>query len=60
VCTPECSSDGDCAAGQRCKALSVCVPRAGACVGDGSFCSPCRTGRQWAARRLRPISASGS
>jgi hypothetical protein len=22
--------------------LKVCVPRAGACVGDGSFCAPCR------------------
>lgn len=42
-CTPECSGDADCAAGQKCKGLGVCSPRAGVCVGDGTFCSPCRS-----------------
>ena len=46
TCTPECGSNGDCnpAVGdQVCtKPLKVCVPRAGVCVGDGGFCSPCR------------------
>jgi hypothetical protein len=45
-CTPECGSDGDCnpdVGDQACtKPLKVCMPRAGICVGDGSFCSPCR------------------
>jgi hypothetical protein len=45
MCTTECGSDGDCASGQKCKNLSVCMPRAGTCVGDGSFCSPCRSDR---------------
>jgi hypothetical protein len=44
TCTPECASASDCAAGQTCVAnIKVCVPRAGVCVGDGSFCSPCRS-----------------
>jgi hypothetical protein len=44
ACTPECSSVAGCAAGQTCVAnTTVCVPRAGVCVGDGSFCSPCRS-----------------
>ena len=46
TCTAECGSDSDCnpAVGdQTCvRPLKVCVPRAGVCVGDGSFCSPCR------------------
>src|SRR4029077_14284264 len=47
ACTPECSGDSDCNAAvgdESCVApLRVCVPRAGACVGDGGFCSPCRS-----------------
>jgi hypothetical protein len=44
ACTPECGGAGDCAAKQACTtALSVCMPRAGVCVGDGTFCSPCRS-----------------
>ena len=46
ACTPECANDADCNPGtgdQACVALSVCVPRAGTCKGDGHFCSPCRS-----------------
>ena len=46
ACTPECSTAADCNAAtgdQTCTPLSVCAPRAGACVGDGTFCSPCRS-----------------
>jgi hypothetical protein len=42
-CTPECGNNSDCTAGQTCAVARVCVPRAGVCVGDGSFCSPCRS-----------------
>ena len=43
MCTPECGSSADCTPGQTCQNLNVCVPRAGVCVGDGGFCSPCRS-----------------
>jgi len=46
ACTPECSTSADCNAAtgdQACVPLSVCTPRAGGCVGDGTFCSPCRS-----------------
>jgi hypothetical protein len=46
ACTPECSSNADCdptLKDQTCVPLSVCVPRAGVCAGDGTFCSPCRS-----------------
>jgi len=45
-CTPECGSDADCSGpGQKCSpaSLTLCKPRAGVCVGDGGFCSPCRS-----------------
>lgn len=43
-CTPECGSAADCAGDQTCVTnVKVCLPRAGVCVGDGSFCSPCRS-----------------
>ena len=43
MCTPECGRDTDCTGtGQTCRPLSLCQPRAGVCLGDGSFCSPCR------------------
>jgi hypothetical protein len=46
TCTPECGTDSDCnpdVGDQTCaQPLKVCTPRAGVCVGDGSFCSPCR------------------
>lgn len=41
-CTPECASDAACANGQTCQPVRACVPRAGVCVGDGTFCAPCR------------------
>ncbi|MDP8999171.1 MAG: hypothetical protein M3O46_03570, partial [Myxococcota bacterium] len=44
ACTPECAADADCNAtvgDQSCVPLSVCTPRAGVCVGDGTFCAPC-------------------
>jgi hypothetical protein len=46
ACLPECLTAADCNSGigdQACVPLSVCVPRAGACVGDNNFCSPCRS-----------------
>lgn len=49
-CTPECTNSDGCNNEARCVNLgdpgleaSVCYPRAGACVGDGSLCSPCRS-----------------
>jgi hypothetical protein len=42
-CTPECGSASDCASGQQCGAITTCIPRAHTCVGDGTFCSPCRS-----------------
>jgi len=44
-CTPECASSSGCGVGQTCAptTFKVCVPRAGICVGDGGFCSPCRS-----------------
>jgi hypothetical protein len=43
ACTPECGGPADCRADQTCGVLSVCHPRAGVCLGDGGFCSPCRS-----------------
>jgi hypothetical protein len=43
TCTPECAGASDCDPGQQCGSLSTCQPRAGTCLGDGSFCSPCRS-----------------
>lgn len=44
TCTPECASATDCPGGEKCvDGTSVCRPRAGVCVGDGSFCAPCRS-----------------
>ena len=42
-CTPECGSAADCGMGQSCQAVGVCTPRAGVCVGNGGFCSPCKS-----------------
>lgn len=45
-CTLECAGAKDCSgAGQSClpSSVKVCKPRAGVCVGDGAFCSPCRS-----------------
>ncbi|HZU84937.1 MAG TPA: hypothetical protein VE987_18525 [Polyangiaceae bacterium] len=42
-CAPECGSAADCDRDQTCSALATCMPRAGVCVGDGRFCSPCRS-----------------
>jgi hypothetical protein len=42
-CTPECGSAANCSAGQTCQPIGLCTPRAGVCVGDGAFCSPCRS-----------------
>jgi hypothetical protein len=44
ACTPECSTAAECnpkIGDQACVPLSVCVPRAGACVGNHGFCEPC-------------------
>jgi hypothetical protein len=46
-CTTECET-ANCAPDARCRAddvanVKVCYPNAGVCVGDGSFCSPCRS-----------------
>jgi len=46
ACAPECSTAADCnpsAGDQACVPLSVCVPRAGVCVGNHKLCSPCRS-----------------
>ncbi|MGH7296598.1 MAG: hypothetical protein ACRELB_16790 [Polyangiaceae bacterium] len=42
MCTPECAGAGDCGSDQQCQGWATCTPRAGTCVGDGGFCSPCR------------------
>ncbi len=47
-CAPECGSDSQCNQEAKCAdsaeaGAQVCTPNAGACVGDGSFCSPCRS-----------------
>jgi hypothetical protein len=45
VCAPECGGDSDCDADQHCgnSSSTYCTPRAGACLGDGTLCSPCRS-----------------
>lgn len=40
VCAFTCDTDGDCVGGFQCTG-GACVPRAGACVGNGGFCEPC-------------------
>ncbi len=42
-CTPECAADSDCAGGATCQYRGLCTPRAGVCLGNGGFCSPCRS-----------------
>jgi hypothetical protein len=46
-CTPVCKASADCQKDARCVDAGleerVCYPRAGACTGDGSLCSPCRS-----------------
>jgi hypothetical protein len=49
-CSPECGSDADCAsvgdagsAPATCAWRRTCTPRAGVCLGNGGFCSPCRS-----------------
>jgi hypothetical protein len=42
-CTPECGSDSDCPSGATCQWHQLCAPRAGTCLGNGGFCSPCRS-----------------
>ncbi len=39
-CTHDCSNDGNCRLDATC-VDGKCMPRAGVCKGDGSFCSPC-------------------
>ncbi len=46
-CAPTCETDTNCngeafCADARPGGGKVCYPRAGACIGDGGFCSPCR------------------
>jgi hypothetical protein len=43
-CAPECASSDNCNLEASCVDVGgykACYPRAGACVGDGSLCSPC-------------------
>jgi hypothetical protein len=47
-CAPECNGDSQCNQEASCADNSeantkVCTPNAGLCVGDGTFCSPCRS-----------------
>lgn len=48
-CTTECANSQNCNYDAKCLApgddhvTAVCYPRAGVIVGDGSFCSPCRS-----------------
>ena len=47
-CTHECETNSNCLAAASCAdsdaaGTKVCLPRAGVCKGDGSFCSPCRS-----------------
>ena len=47
-CAPECNGDSQCNQEAACvdnadAGTKVCTPNAGVCVGDGSFCSPCRS-----------------
>jgi hypothetical protein len=45
-CAPECDASDNCNNEARCLDFGdykACYPRAGACVGDGSLCSPCRS-----------------
>jgi hypothetical protein len=47
-CAPECNGDTQCNQEASCKDnpdanTKVCTPNAGVCIGDGSFCSPCRS-----------------
>jgi hypothetical protein len=48
-CAPECAADSDCdgpganGVPAKCQWARVCTPRAGTCLGDGGFCSPCRS-----------------
>lgn len=46
-CSPECERTENCNYDARCLDMGTgykaCYPRAGACVGDGSLCSPCRS-----------------
>jgi hypothetical protein len=45
-CAPECTAAANCNFEAKCVDVgigpSVCYPRAGLCVGDGSLCAPCR------------------
>jgi hypothetical protein len=46
-CSPECDNSQGCPNEAKCidpgdLGKKICFPRAGACVGDGSLCSPCR------------------
>lgn len=48
TCANECTADTNCNNEATCTAVdgvdaTVCVPRSGACVGDGSLCAPCRS-----------------
>ncbi len=45
-CTATCQTDTNCAVDAFCSdyaGAKYCFPNAGACVGDGKFCSPCRS-----------------
>jgi len=45
-CTTPCTRDTECAVDAYCTDVggkNLCYPSAGSCVGDGGFCSPCRS-----------------
>lgn len=41
-CARSCNTDPDCDPDYRCEA-NACVPRFGACTGQGNFCEPCQS-----------------
>jgi len=47
ACAAECANDKNCPLDYQCVdagvGSNVCVPRAGTCMGDGSFCAPCHS-----------------
>lgn len=47
-CTPECEKTDNCNRDAKCVVnpnggKNICFPNAGQCVGDGSYCTPCRS-----------------
>lgn len=53
ICAVECGKDANCNLDAKCVTTTegpkTCVPRAGTCKGDGTFCSPCHSDADCAA-----------